>query len=265
MVETFYTIPNAPSIALLSDIHNRPSNLVIRSLERNKPSLICICGDVLYGSMEDQDRSPLEVQTNVLPFLSSCAAIAPTYLSLGNHEWMLDEGDFETIRKAGVTVLDNTWCTATIRGEKLIIGGVTSGHCLSYRRFLATLPPSSHRYPRKEEYASYSPNTDWMKRYASTPGYHICLCHQPEYFPSIPKSVELVLSGHAHGGQWAYYSFLKKRMCGLFCPGMGFFPKWTKGVYEGNRLVVSAGLANTTKIPRIFNPTEVVYVNTPST
>ena len=32
-----------------------------------------------------------------------------------------------------------------------------------------------------------------------------------------------------------------------------------KGVYDG-RLVVSAGLSNTTWVPRLFNPTEVVYI-----
>lgn len=53
--------------------------------------------------------SPLETQENVLPFLSGCAAIVPTYLSLGNHEWMLDQTDLETIRTTGITVLDNSW------------------------------------------------------------------------------------------------------------------------------------------------------------
>ena len=42
--------------------------------------------------------SPLQTQANVLPFLTACACLAPTFLSLGNHEWMLDQEDLDMIR-----------------------------------------------------------------------------------------------------------------------------------------------------------------------
>ena len=80
-----------------------------------------------------------------------------------------------------------------------------------------------------------------------------------EYFPLIPDSVNLVLRGHIHNAQIAYYSFRRHRWQGLWAPGQGWLPKYTKGVYEG-RLVVSAGLSNTARVPRICNPTEVVYL-----
>lgn len=50
---------------------------------------------------------------------------------------------------------------------------------------------------------------------------------------------------------------------GLYAPGQRFFPEFTKGVWMGKNgwLVVSAGLANTSSmVPRLFNPTEIVYV-----
>ena len=56
----------------------------------------------MYGSTR-----PLTTQENVIPFLRSCAAIAPTYLSLGNHELHLTEKDLSLIADTGVTVLDN--------------------------------------------------------------------------------------------------------------------------------------------------------------
>jgi predicted MPP superfamily phosphohydrolase len=63
-----------------------------------------------------------------------------------------------------------------------------------------------------------------------------------------------MLSGHAHGGQIRLFNR------GLFAPGQGWWPKWTKGVYD-HCLVVSTGLSNTASpIPRLFNPTEIVYV-----
>ena len=227
----------------------------------NRPSLICITGDVLYGGRPEGDRSPLETQTNVLPFLSACAAIVPTFLSLGNHEWMMDQEDLATLTATGVTVLDNEWKSITVDGKEVILAGLTSGYVTDYRRFRAE-SGSSDRYPRQESISGISgavaasrhkPETAWLKEYSSAPGYHILLSHHPEYLPLIPSSIELVLSGHAHGGQWRVFNH------GAWAPGQGWWPRYTKGVYKG-RLVVSAGLSNTTWVPRIWNPTEIVYL-----
>lgn len=268
MVETMYHIPGAPRLALLADLHGRDPAPVLTSVRSHAPAFICIVGDILYGSHPDGDRSPLDTQEHVLPFLSGCAAIAPSFLSLGNHEWALDQADIEKIEKTGVVVLDNSW----VEQDGVVIGGLTSGYVTDYRRFRAT-QDASVRYPRKDTIsgiggavtaAQHRPDTAWLEEFssASPSSTHILLSHHPEYFPLIPPSVDLVLSGHAHGGQWAYYSFRKKRMCGVWSPGQGFLPRWTKGIYEG-KLVVSAGLANTASVPRLFNPTEVVYIESP--
>lgn len=95
------------SLALLSDLHNADPAPVISFLRSHRPSLICITGDVLYGGRPEGDVSPLETQTNVLPFLRSCASTSPTYLSLGNHEWMADAEDLRLLSSTGVIVLDN--------------------------------------------------------------------------------------------------------------------------------------------------------------
>lgn len=84
-------------------------------------------------------------------------------------------------------------------------------------------------------------------------GYRIVLCHHPEYYPLISdKPIDLILAGHAHGGQWRFFGQ------GIFAPGQGLFPKYTRGIY-GN-MVVSAGLANEKLIPRLWNPTELVIL-----
>lgn len=264
--ETTYKLPNCPtSLALLTDLHNADPAPVISSLRSRSPSLICITGDVVYGSRPEGDRSPLETQANVLPFLSACAAIAPTFMSLGNHEWMVDEKDLAAITATGVTVLDNEWTSITVDGKEVILAGLTSGYVTDYRAFRTT-QPAEPRYPRREDLygiggvrAGHNPNTEWLVGFCSTPGYHILLSHHPEYYPIIPASVDLILSGHAHGGQIRMYNPFKREWLGLWSPGQGWWPKWTRGVYEG-RLVVSAGLSNTTWIPRIGNPTEIVYI-----
>ena len=99
---------------MLTDLHNADPAPVIASLKRHRPSLIAITGDLFYGSHPENDRSPLEKQNNVLPFLTACASIAPTFFSLGNHEWMLDKEDLTTLTATGVTVLDNEWKSITV-------------------------------------------------------------------------------------------------------------------------------------------------------
>lgn len=261
-IETTYELPACPaSIALLSDLHNTDPAPVLSSLRSRRPSLICITGDILYGGRPEDDVCPLETQKNILPFLSSCASLAPTFLSLGNHEWMVDQADLATLSSTGITVLDNEWWKIEVDGMQIVLAGLTSGYVTDYRAFRSTRPEEP-RYPRREDLygiggatraAAHKPETDWIVDFCSTPGYHILLSHHPEYWPLIPNSIELVLSGHSHGGQWRFFNR------GVFAPGQSWWPKWTKGVYEG-RLVVSAGLSNTTWVPRLFNPTEVVYI-----
>jgi len=205
--------------------------------------------------------SPVTSQANVLPFLSACASITPTFMSLGNHEWMLDEEDLRLLSSTGVTVLDNEWTSISIDGRKVVLAGLTSGYVTDYRDFRST-QPAEPRYPRQETISGiggavaasrHKPDTGWLSDFTAQPGFHVLLSHHPEYWPLIPNSIELVLSGHAHGGQWRFFNR------GVFAPGQGWWPKWTKGVYDG-RLVMSAGLSNTTWVPRIGNPTEIVYI-----
>ena len=129
-------------------------------------------------------------------------------------------------------------------------------------------------YKRDHDHRSF-PSVSWLEQFSQLSGYKVLLSHHPEYFdlidsvhvapeapaeptaPSVPStpSVDLLLCGHTHGGQWRLFNR------GLFAPGQGFFPKYSKGVY--GRMVISAGLTNTTWVPRINNPTEIVYINCP--
>lgn len=249
MTESAYTVPGAPRLALLSDLHGRPYREFIRSVQDFRPEMICITGDLITGILPEDEISPLVSQPSVLPFLEKCAGIAPVFVSLGNHEQGLDEKDLETISGTGVTVLDNCW----IRRGRWIIGGLTSACVTNYRNLR---PAASRlRYPKIPHIQrAKSPETGWLDGFVKEDGFHVLLSHHPEYFPLIPPGIELMLSGHAHGGQIRLFGR------GLFAPGQGWLPKVTKGRYY-DRLIVSAGLSNTASpIPRLFNPTEVVFV-----
>ncbi|MBR1477367.1 MAG: metallophosphoesterase [Lachnospiraceae bacterium] len=285
MVETHYKIKNAPRIALLADLHGRDPEPVISSIQRHDLDLIAIAGDVIYGTQPEDDISPLDTQENVLPFLSSCASIAPTYLSLGNHEWMATETDLERIRSTGVVILDNEFITTEIKTSDqrfVSIAGLTSAYVTDYRRFRDGLKAAQGAsdeplplYPKRDAIGKPEgvesprsslervPEISWLTGFAanrSANTYRICISHHPEYINLIPHDVDLILSGHTHGGQWRYYSIFKHEWNGVWAPGQGWLPRYSKGVYD-NRLVVSAGLSNTTWVPRICNPTEVVYIN----
>lgn len=252
MVENTYRITGAPRIALLADLHNRPYTSIIDSLRQHRPDLIAIVGDAVLGGWPLDGKSPLETQKNVLPFFSACADIAPTYFSLGNHEQFLDEKDLRAICRQGVTILDNEW----IRKDGFVIGGLTSAAVTNYRKH----KKPGERYPKLEERVTNRvPDTAWLDGFSAEKGYHILLSHNPEYFSLIPDSIELILSGHGHGGQWRVYNPFRREWIGVFSPGQGLWPRYTKGVYE-NRLVVSAGLSNTASVPRFFNPRQIVYV-----
>lgn len=259
MIETHYQLNTPFSIALLSDLHGRPFSNVERSLRRNLPEVICICGDFIYGKRPEDGRSPLEEQENVLPFIAMCANIAPTYVSLGNHEWLLDEKDIDDIEKTGVRVLDNDWI---VRGGA-VIGGLTSATATDYRRF-RNCCSSDERYPsrrigRHRRPAAQLTETGWITEMPQ--GYRILLSHHPEYWDRVKDTgIDLMLSGHTHNGQFAYYSIRKHRWTGLWAPGQGWFPKYSSGVYEDGKLIVSAGLSNTAPVPRLFNPTQIIYI-----
>ena len=253
MQETFYTVQGCPlRIAHVSDQHERPYGKILRSLEQNRPDLICVTGDFFYGR---PPKTGLKAEVaGVLPFFRACAQIAPCFVSLGNHEWLIMPEDIALIDETGVKLLDNTFVCRDIAGAQLVLGGLSSARVSASQRLRKT----GYDLRASDLYvhtAKAPPVLDWLDAYCAAPGYHILLSHHPEYYPRWLKDrdIPLILSGHAHGGQVRLFGH------GLFSPGQGLFPKLTNGITDG-RLVISRGLANCQKVPRLFNPTEIVYV-----
>ena len=65
--------------------------------------------------------------------------------------------------------------------------------------------------------------------------------------------MDLIVCGHAHGGQWRLFGR------GIYAPGQGLFPRYTSGLH-GGVCVISRGLSGCTRIPRIFNPPEIPLI-----
>jgi predicted MPP superfamily phosphohydrolase len=196
---------------------------------------------------EFSDRITDNRNENGFRLLNEAAKIAPSFYSIGNHEnggvgswkpnWEKKRGkkrellneDVERIKESGVVFLDDSF----VLRDGIAFGGLTSG-----------LSNDSHK-----------PNLEWLDDFCSVDGVKILLCHHPEYYKTYlkEKDIDLIVAGHAHGGQW------RLGRLAAFAPGQGIFPKYTKGVYD-KRLVVSTGLKKSGRIPRIFNKPEIVYI-----
>ncbi len=213
-------------IAVLADLHNKPYARILAQTRQLQPDIIVVPGDVTF--MADGCH-------RVQGFLSGCSKIAPTYLSLGNHD------DLRVIRHLSedVTLLEDSFVDIALRGLEMRIGGLSS-------------PPSHMGIP-----ACRKPNTAWLADFCRTDKKKILLCHQPEFYPRYLKDmdVDLVLAGHAHGGQWRI-PFTDQ---GVYAPGQGLLPKLTGGIFD-DRLVISRGISNSVWIPRFFNPREILLV-----
>lgn len=244
------------TIAHVSDLHERNGDEFLELLKQVKPDLIAVSGDtlerfhiaentVMSKSRNFFRQAILEAAyyvnwffvfvlgrhnrpdiKNAYRFIMNAPKIAPTVMSLGNHEGKLEDEDFAVIRESGAVLLDNADIQLTVSGCKLLIGGLSS-----------------------------VPDTDWLQSFAEKDGFKLLLCHHPEYFDKIvPKNdIDLTLSGHNHGGQIRLFGK------GLFSSGSGLFPKYDRGLFE-NRIVVSAGCSNTVAMPRFKNPRELVVV-----
>ena len=253
--ETFYTLAGCPlRIALVADLHERPYGEVLASLRKNRPALICVAGDFLYGSLPESGRRLRG--SGMLPFFLACAELAPCFVSLGNHEWLLRPEELALLGQTGATVLDDAFVRRRIGGAELVIGGLSSARCVACRSLCAaglTMEEATAQTPSRA--LTTPPRLAWLDGFCAAPGYRILLCHHPEYYPRYlrGRDIDLILSGHAHGGQ------IRLLGQGLFAPGQGVLPRLTAGVKDG-RLVISRGLANFQRVPRLFNPTELVYL-----
>lgn len=259
MIDTYYDMFCPFPMALLTDFHDSDPIPILKSLEANKPPIILIAGDLIYRNQPDEHHLNIYKNSKRWGLLQGCVGIAPTYMSLGNHEWMLTAEDLEVIASMGVVVLENRW----VRVGNTVIGGLSSAFYTEYQA-IRSEHPESGLYPVSVLSLSsrkIHPDIEWIADFEQTPGYKILLCHHPEYYPRYLKDrkIYLILSGHAHGGQWRFYDPFHREWRGVYAPGQRFFPALTSGVHDG-RLVISCGLSNTAFVPRIHNPEEIVYL-----
>ena len=236
MIVTHYTLAmqglrRALRVAVVADLHDSAPEELHTQLAIAQPQLVLLPGDYLDGPGHTE---------NGLGFLRVCAARYPTLCSLGNHEVKAGIPDLEAaIAQTGAELLADR----CVFRQGIWIGGLSTGWALDQQQ--------SHRRPTPP------PNREFIRHFAALDGPRLLLCHHPEYYrPYLAEtSIPLVVSGHAHGGQWQLLGR------GIYAPGQGLLPAYTAGLYDG-RLLVSRGLCATRRwIPRIGNPRELVILD----
>lgn len=247
LVTTFYTIESDKlkagtsfRLALVTDLHSHiyggdQSPLAQRILA-SRPDAVLLAGDI-YDNLTPPD--------GVLLLLAKLAGRVPLYYVTGNHEYWTRDMDtvLALFEEYGVTVLDDRWEYASLHGVQVAVAGVSDPVRADFDR-------------------GFDPRAAMAEGFADLPQdvYTILLAHRPNWIGEYRKyPFDLVVSGHNHGGQ-ARIPFL---LDGLVGPDEGFFPKYPGGVYRHGALtqVVSRGLSVNWKLPRVFNPPELVVID----
>lgn len=250
----YYTVESdklsAPvRIALLTDLHScrygeNQKNL-IKAVQKQNPDIVLLGGDIF------DDKVP---HKNAELTVKQLAEKYPCYYVTGNHEyWSREVGIIlDIIKDCGVTVLSGECDTITINGQIINICGVDDPDAEVYL---------AEGVPIEEQMNSANEATKKAEKTAGTEIFTVLLSHRPELFETYQEyDFDLVLSGHAHGGQWRIPGILN----GLFAPNQGLFPEYAGGRYDytGGTMIVSRGLAReSTPVPRIFNRPELVIVD----
>ena len=240
-------ISNSCKFCVISDLHGCDPQRAIELLKKIAPDFILAPGDI-FERVDGLRAKYNKMNEKGFLLLTEAAKIAPTFYACGNHEiggtrsWAKglkfnrynraewSEENAEKLRQSGVVFVNDGYVVS----NGIAFGGLASGILNEDGK----------------------PSLEWLDRFCAEECPKILLCHHPEYYEKYLKSrnIDVILSGHAHGGQIRLFGR------GLYAPGQGILPSRAGGLYDG-RLAVGRGLANTAFVPRFFNPREIVIVD----
>lgn len=226
-------------LAVVTDFHSSDNaDDVVAMVASCAPDAVLLVGDLFD---DDTQNRPTE---RTLSLMRQLSALYPCYYVSGNHEAWTGEMDalYQQTEEAGVTVLRMSSGVLTVRGQRIALCGIPD----PYEMVFSGAPDTEEQIRQAME------NVD-------SADFTVLLTHRPELLAKYAQfPLDLVVSGHAHGGQVRIPGVLN----GLYAPNQGWFPKLAGGAYtqDGTTLIVSRGLAVRTRLPRIFNRPEVVLV-----
>ena len=232
-------------IVQISDLHNdefgEKNEKLLAKIKKQEPDMIAITGDLL-----DSRRTDIEKALN---FVKGAVQIAPCYYVTGNHESRMPK-EYKELEKgmldAGVNVLRNETIAIDRDGEQITVLGIDDP------RFVI----ATDKVKKMERILGETMSE--LKKDVPEASFMLLLSHRPELFDLYcAKEMDVVLSGHVHGGQ-VRLPFIG----GIIGPGQGILPDYDAGVYtKGNTsMILSRGLGQSIVPFRINNPPELVVL-----
>ena len=238
-------------IVFLSDLHGREfgrgNHRLLEKISAQNPDLIAFVGDFFN---KDADNKEIE---EMCTLIQDASEIAPVYFSMGNHENQFEMTNGYSLSKkieaAGAIVMEVQYQDLEINGTDVRLGG--------YMGYYRT-PHMNASYVSIQETC-----LEFAEDFENTNCYKVLLNHIPtnwlDWNYRDKYAADLVLSGHYHGGI-VRIPFLER---GLYAPYVGWFPPYTKGMFEGEKAtcILTTGLAGSYGLPRFFNQPEICVVN----
>jgi uncharacterized protein len=171
-------------IVQITDLHIGPTirasyvRRVVRMANALDADLVALTGDLVDGSVERLAR-------HVAP-LAELRAAARVFYVPGNHEYYSGAGPWLAyFRSLGFEVLLNEYATVSIRGARIVVGGV--------------LDPAAARALGPEQV----PRPDLAAGRGERAAFRLLLAHNPKLAPLAQAAgFDLQLSGHTHAGQF---------------------------------------------------------------
>jgi len=220
-------------VAILADLHvgsphNGIANLrrVVELTQRAKPDMVLLAGDLVIHGVVGGSFVPPEDSARELAMLEAPGGV---FAVLGNHDWWLDAPRVKAALDGhGIPVLEDT------------SREITLGSCSYWLTGVSDLWEGPHDIE-----GALSDVPDGART--------VLFTHNPDIFPSVPRSVSITLAGHTHGGQ-------------VYIPGIGrpivpsqFGERYAIGhvVEDGKNLFVSSGVGTSILPVRFLVPPEV--------
>lgn len=230
-------------IVQVSDLHGHlfGSNLsrLARAIRRAEPDLIVVTGDLTrWGKWQAAYVDGLARQLS---------GIAPAFFVTGNHDYYA--GDLAKLLRAleekGIRTLSGRSVEISREAESIVVAGIDD-------------PRAYSRGGEVGEATRWRSALEELRGSIGQGEFVVLLSHRPEAIADYARlGFDLVLSGHAHGGQ------VRLPLIGpLYAPEQGWLPRLAAGVHRrgGTSLVISRGLGNSTMPIRVLNRPELVVV-----
>ena len=231
-------------IAFISDLHNslfgEKQSQLISAVNGASPDIIVFGGDLA-------DKTQDFVPENSFFLAEYLAGKYPCFYSIGNHENA--RGDSARIKQQmsllGVCALEGSGEVISVNDNEIEICGIYDAY---------TYDEQNGELVNQLEAVTSSGDDERLR---------LLIAHFPEQIDEyLTGNFDIVLSGHAHGGQWRIPGLID----GVYAPGQGLFPKYTSGVYMHGETahIVSRGLwkpSTLIAVPRVFNRPELVIID----